>query len=409
VVQPVKETIREPWFQDAIREKTDLFVVIGHVGIRMQEFRDIYATIRKQNWFTPIAFFGGHVHVRDATTYDAKSYALASGRYLETIGWMSIDGIDKKTEDISKQAVSFRRRYIDNNLLGFYHHSGLNESIFPTEHGRNVTKMISRARKALDLDYSFGCAPKPYWMTRSPYPGEDSIFSWLENEVLPDVVRNEERKDIPRLAILNTGAIRFDIFKGSFTRDTTYIVSPFLSGWRYVPDVPYDVAQKVIKLLNNGGKILDPVGLDSKLMAIPEQLHVRGSIIHDSVRLTDGISKPEYAAQKALGGDDFVQSPDLVDGYTTVDDLGADGDDAVHSPIDFYTVPNCIQAEIGFPEAGDPKTVDLVFIDFIQPWLLLALRFSGGDYEETDVHIYRNGTFTEMIAAWIKANWKGVC
>lgn len=409
VVQPVRETIQEKWFQQAIREKPDVFVVIGHVGARMQEFKDIYTAIRKQNWFTPIAFFCGHVHVRDAVSYDAKSFALGSGRYFETIGWMSIDGITKAAKDVSTTSVSFHRRYIDNNLLGLYHHTGLNESTFPTEHGRNVTSMIANARKALNLDHTFGCAPRDLWMTRTPYPGPDSIYSWLQDEVLPDVVVNEDRKNTPRLAIMNTGAIRFDIFKGGFTKDTTYIISPFLSVLNFVPDVPYEVAMKVIKILNNGGTILDTPGLlDSRFMSIPEQLVVKESIVHDVQQTPHDVFGMEAGGQKPLG-DDSERKPNLIPGYTTKDDIGSDGDDAVHSPINFYTVPNCIQAEIDFPADGTPETVDLVFFDFIQPWVLLALKFSGGDFAERDIGLYTNGTFTDLMAGWIKENWKVHC
>lgn len=405
-VQPVRHTIKEKWFQDAIRERTDLFVVIGHVGLRMQEFKDIYTAIRKQNWHTPIAFFGGHAHVRDTVSFDEKAFAIASGRYFETIGWLSIDGITKKTGETPATSVSFNRRYIDNNLLGLYHHSGLNKDIFPTEHGRNVTKMIAQARKELDLDYTYGCAPRDYWMTRTPYPGKDSIYTWLEGEVLPDIATNEERKEKARLAILNTGAIRFDIFKGAFTRDTTYIVSPFTSVFNYVPDVPYIVAQKVIKLLNNAGPILNSLNdlPDPKFMGIPEQFVIKESVIHQQTE--DGrYSELKNTHQEPLGKD----KPILVGGYTTVDDIGTDGDDAVHSPIDFYTVPNCVQAEIEFPSGREPDTVDVVFLDFIQPWVLLALEYAGGEFTAEDVSLYTNGSFTDLMAGWIKENWKVHC
>jgi hypothetical protein len=405
-VQRVRDTIKEKWFQEAIREKTDLFVVIGHVGLRMPEFKDIYTAIRKQNWHTPIAFFGGHAHVRDTVSLDEKALAIASGRYFETIGWMSIDGITKKTGEAPATSVSFNRRYIDNNLLGLYHHTGLNKDTFPTEHGRNVTKMIAQARKELDLDYTYGCAPRDYWMTRTPYPGKDSIYTWLEDEVLPDIATNEERKEKARLAIVNTGAIRFDIFKGAFTRDTTYIVSPFTSVFNYVPDVPYIVAQKVIKLLNNAGPILNSLDdlPDPRVMGIPEQFVITESIIHHRAEDVSSFDRGDDQ-QKPFDKD----RPILVGGYTTKDDIGNDGDDAVHSPIDFYTVPNCVQAEIEFPRGRQPDTVDVVFLDFIQPWVLLALEYAGGEFTAEDVSLYTNGSFTDLMADWIKGNWKVHC
>ncbi|KAI7782755.1 hypothetical protein LA080_012946 [Diaporthe eres] len=405
IVQPVSKTIKEEWFQNAIREKPDVFVVIGHIGLRMDEIKQIYNEIRKQNWFTPLAFFAGHAHVRDAISLDAKTFGIASGRYFETIGWMSIDGIAKNSKDVETTAVSFNRRYIDNNLLGLYHHTGLNESTFPTEHGRNVSELIAKARTALDLDQKFGCAPQDYWMARTKYPSNDSVFTLLDQQVLPEIITKESRKDIPRLAIINTGAIRFDIFKGPFTLDTTYIVSPFQSKMAYIPEVPYSAAKKVLPLLNNQGQILDQPAFNARMMGPPEQWHITEDIIYPDPKPVERML--QGGGQKPLG--DAKDEPDLVSGYTTKDDIGTDGDDAVHAPINFHTQPNCIQAKIGMPAEGEPATVDLVFTDFITPWVIMALKFSGGDYNETSVQLWDEAAFTDMVAKWVKENWEGKC
>ena len=405
VVQKVEDTIKEPWFQDAIREDPDMFVVAGHIGLRMEEFRTIFTAIRKQNWHKPIAFFGGHAHVRDARKFDSTAFALASGRYFETIGWMSMDGIISKDDGkaSASKGLSFTRKYIDNNLYGLYYHSNTNETTFDTKLGKRVSSMITRARKALNLDYRFGCAPKSLWMNRAEYPSDDSIYSWIENEVFPEVVVHEKRKDKPRLAIMNTGGIRFDIFKGPFTRDSTYTVSPFVSGFKYVPDVPYDVAKKVIGLLNSGGTIFTAAGQDTNFLTIPQQMFTDASTAPqgDEARLE---LRGLHSANVPMDDDTA-----LTGGYTTKDDLGTDGDDTVHEPLQFHRVPNCIQSEIAFPEDGDPDTVDVVFIDFIQPWVIPALKFSGGDYSDDDVETYMDGTFTYKMSEWIKNNWNGSC
>lgn len=404
-VQKVADTIKEEWFQNAIREKPDVFVVIGHIGLRMDELKKIFDAIRKQNWFTPIAIFGGHAHVRDAITFDSRAYGIASGRYFETIGWMSVVGIAKKGEDLTTKAVSFNRRYIDNNLFGLYSHTGLNETTFHTDHGRNVSKMITQARKELDLDKRYGCAPKNYWMARTPYPSDDSIFTLLDQRILPDVIYNKTRTAIPRLAIINTGAIRFDIFKGPFTVDTTYIVSPFQSKMAYIPEVEYSVAKKVLALLNKETKILDMPDHDPRMIGPPEQWQITQDIVFPN--LPPIKSSMQVDGQKPLTS--AKDEPDLVGGYTTRDDIGTDGDDAIHSPINFYVQPNCIQSEIDFPKKGDPEKVDLVFTDFITPWVLMALKFSGGDYSASAVKLWDEAPFTDMLAGWIKENWKGDC
>jgi hypothetical protein len=236
----------------------DLFLVIGHAAVRSAEFDAIFKEIRKVQWDVPIQFFGGHFHIRDYKKFDSKSYGLASGRFMETIGFQSINGLAPKTQDFNTQAsLTFFRRYIDNNLYSFYHHSSHNESSFHSAHGRKVSNIIQQSRSDLGLDETFGCAPRDLWMSRAQYPSNNSIFTWLEDQVFPEAVNGTSHASTARLILLNTGAIRFDVFKGAFTKDSTYIVSPFTSGFHYIPNVPYEKAKHELKLLNSGGEIFE--------------------------------------------------------------------------------------------------------------------------------------------------------
>jgi Calcineurin-like phosphoesterase len=415
VLQPVEKTVKEEWFHDAIRDReVDLFLVIGHVPTRNSpEFDAIYKAIRAVQWDTPIQFFGGHTHIRDYTKYDSKAYALESGRYMETIGFQSINGLNTGSGK-AEASISFSRTYIDNNLYSMYHHTGLNSSTFHSEKGMNISRAIKEARSALHLDDTFGCSRKDLWTNRAQYPSNDSIFSWLEEQVLPDVVNDSMRADIPRLVVMNTGGIRYDIFKGPFTKDSTFIVSPFTSGFRYIRDVPYEKADKLLALLNNNGQIFeehDPK-LQSWMLAPPEQRST----------LEDVITQDAQASASGFFSSDSqvpfsVEKPHLTPGYTTKDDAGTDGDDTIHSPINFYRVPNCIQAIIN-PAPGDippqppvaPATVDVVYIDFIQPWILLAFRFLGLEYsaEDTDPYMYGEN-LTTLLAKWVTENWGDNC
>lgn len=426
-VQKVEDTVKEKWFQAAIKEKADAFVVIGHVGLRMPEFKTIFTAIRKENWDTPILFFGGHAHVRDARKFDSKSMAIASGRYFETIGWMSADGIKtpasnaKNDLNTAASGPKFRRRYIDTNLYGMHYHSGTNASSFDTKQGKRVSNMISKARNAMKLDHQYGCAPKTLWMSRAKYPSDDSIFSWIEDEVFPGIIKNPKREDKARLAIMNTGGIRFDIFKGPFTRDSTFIISPFTSGFNYIPDVPYNIAKKIITLLNGADKIFAEAGRETKFLTLPhqmftaeqeqEQSSLEETLAEDSAgRKEEPDTSYENLELRSTGGDDDNDGIPLTEGYTTVDDIGKDGDDTVHKPIASNWVPNCIQSKISFPEDGsEPETVDLVFLDFVQPWILIALKFSGGTQGAEDVQKYMDGTLSYKLAEWIQENWKGDC
>lgn len=79
-------------------------------------------------------------------------------------------------------------------------------------------------------------------------------------------------------------------------------------------------------------------------------------------------------------------------GYTTTDAFGADGDDTAHSAIPSYDYPHFFQSLGGFPSDGStPDTVDLIFIDYIQPDILAYL---GSAYSADDVAYYIDETFS---------------
>lgn len=431
IVQPVQKTIEEEWFQQAIRDReVDLFLVIGHVPLRSDEFKSIYKAIRSVQWDAAIQFFGGHTHIRDYAKYDSKAHALESGRYMETIGFMSINGLRTggrlrdvhdvafiDTKDAVRTSPTFARRYIDNNLFSFHHHTSLNETSFSTSHGRNVSGMIASARKALRLEDKFGCAPRDLWTNRAPYPSDGSIFTWLSNQVFPDSIKDEKRGETPTLAIINTGAMRFDIFKGAFTVDTTYAVSPFTNKFQYIQDVPFNLAERVLLVLNHEGAILahQAHALHSKIPVSLKQQQHRSAFTSSRLH-----RRPDAPGQIVLEDD----QSGLVPGYTTVDDAGSDGDDTHHSHIKFYSVPNCFESRIRFPscstgafqlvddldECRDPKTVDIVFVDFIGPYILSALKILGTDYKREDIKPYMEGMdMTTLISTWVKENWKGEC
>lgn len=409
-VQPVEKTIQEAWFQEAIREDVDIFVVLGHVDLRAPEFEAIYRSIRKQKLNTPIQFFGGHSHIRNFVKYDTKAHALQSGRYMETIGWLSIEGIHGHGEASHKvsegdRELTFNRRYIDNNVIGYHFHTALNESTFPTELGQNVTKAILVARKEMNLDQKFGCTPQDYFLNRAEYTSNASIFSWLGEQVLPDILVREDRLKTPRLAIINTGVIRFDLLQGPFTRDTVYITSPFKNRFKFIKDVPYSAAKEVLTLLNGGSRIFESAGLQARRFSVPQQMAIRGDIV---VGRESFEAYPNGAQAPLHLHDDH--KPSLKPGYTTKDDAGDDGDDTMHSPISFYQLPNCVQSEIMFPHNRDPQTVDMVYLDFVEPWILLALRYLGQMYDLSDAGPYiGDSPFPQLLEGWVKEHWPGDC
>ncbi|KAL6705775.1 hypothetical protein ACN47E_006413 [Coniothyrium glycines] len=411
VVQRVEDTVKEAWFKEALKDHDlDLIVVFGHVDIRSDEYKLLHQSIRSAQWDIPIQFFGGHSHIRDYKIFDSKSVALESGRYMESLGFMSIDGLSaggtqRAESSKQKSKITFSRRYIDNNLYSMNHHSGKNEKSFPTEHGKNVSKAIGEARKSLGLGEKFGCAPQDLWVSRRPYPNNESIFTWIEEQLLPDSITQSDRIQAggKALVITNTGAIRFDIFKGTFTKDTKFLVSPFTSAIRYIKDVPYKAASQVLKLLNNEGPIMLEMLNNKAFLQPPEVLaaRFRPELFSRNNHVIYGV----HEGQTPLSTND---DPKPFPGYTTKDDAGNDGDDTIHEEIQFYNVPNCIQSVVGFKpdEDHEPETVDLMFNEFIQKWILLALEYTGQTYSSDDTHAFADGkSFTDIMTDWVKEHW----
>ena len=419
IVQPVEDTIKEQWFQDAIRDhEVDLFVVIGHVGVRQSETENLFKAIRDVQWDAPIIFFGGHVHIRDYRKFDAKAYGLGSGRYMETIGFQSISGLPSRGEQngtLSAKLASpgFARSYIDNNLFSFQHHTGLNSTSFPTDHGKNISSMIHRARRELDLDKRFGCAPQDYWMTRTPYPHKDSIFTWLDSQVVPEMVVDPKRADKSRIVIGNTGSMRFDIFEGRFTKDTAYIVSPFNSGFRYIPKVPFRIAERLVEVLNNADHFLDQSlpELGGIQRLLPPESIAQSPASTSSPPVQPPYLEPNIQFPLSSSTNNINSKPDLTPGYTTTDDAGSSGDDTIHSPITFYKIPPCFESRVNIEDNIDPEDdVDVIYLEFIQPWVLEAITFLGGEYEDKDTAPYLAAeNFTGLITQWVEEHWTGDC
>jgi hypothetical protein len=430
VVTRVEDTVNEDWFKAALKDNDlDLIVVFGHVDIRSPEYAILFSTIRAAHPNLPIQFFGGHSHIRDYKIFDSKSVALESGRYMETLGFMSISGLSTPITP-QKPDITFSRRYIDNNLFSLHHHSGKDSDTFPTAHGLNVSLAVSAARSSLGLTKKYGCAPTDLWISRRPYPHPESILSWLSDRVLPDSISKSARiaSGAKALVIQNTGAIRFDIFKGAYTKDTKFLVSPFTSPLRLIRDVPYKTASQVIKLLNAGGPIVLQMMAENALLAPPEVSagRIRPGLLFSQESVEEEHSDvhfPTSEHQKPL----LSASPSLIPGYTTHDDAGTDGDDTIHSAIRFYNVPNCIQATVGFDRMGkksrtgkegssvvdsEPQVVDLMYNEFIQKWILMALEYMGEAYTSDDTEVYADGkSFTDIMTDWVSEHWahEGEC
>ncbi|TDZ35742.1 Secreted protein [Colletotrichum spinosum] len=430
VVTPAATMVRQPWFLSAVNhtEPVDLFLVIGHNPVRPTQssstLKTVFDAIRAVRPDTPVQFFGGHTHIRDFAVYDDKSTALESGRYCETVGWLSLTGVKSdnykgalypegvphpsqkaavtttKTASVSpasatgNSSLTYFRRYLDWNTLTFeYHAVGSQIKTFNTTKGVGVSNEITAYRKTLNLTTLYGCAPQTWCLSCAPFMSEGSIYSLLTTALAATVVA-EERSSTPRIIIANTGHIRFDLAQGPFDYDSSFIVSPFTDAFQYIPDVPWSYARQVLANLESGNfpsKRRRTLSSDSFAFG-------QGNTALSTVdKCIDPPVTNDHFAKRSYAGGRIVRRQAVTPGYTTTDDFGSDGDDTIHTEIPTYDYPNFFQVNSSFPEnvaVSDDTKIDLVFLDYIAGSVVSVLQSLGGNYTSEDVSYYLPSTFT---------------
>ncbi|KAK3940521.1 Metallo-dependent phosphatase-like protein [Diplogelasinospora grovesii] len=419
--------VQQDWFLQAVNydkdRPIDMFLLLGHNPARPttggSTFKTVYNAIRKVHPNTPIQIFGGHTHIRDFAVLDQSSTSLESGRYCETLGWFSMSGFDslnsghtgvenpRGVPNPTRKAITnsssttspfvYSRRYLDWNRNTFVYHavgSGQADAEFDYHSGLRVTDEIAAYRKQLNLGKVYGCVPQTYCMTCVPFGDASSIFTPL-SDALATAVVSPAREARARMVIANTGGVRFDMYKGPFTYDDSFIVSPFRDVFLYIPDVPYSLAGGLLQKLNNAGaggkkKRSNDLGAVETVDSCVNPIAGRGGQQGDGSGEKRGITRRQV-----------VQNP----GYTTVDDFGSDGDDTPHSSIPYYPIPDFFAGVANYPEAGSPQVVDVVFVDFIESDVLAIL---GSGYSKANVTPYVSSNFTsqDYLIPYVQAKWQ---
>jgi hypothetical protein len=171
----------------------------------------------------------------------------------------------------STQNLTMNRRYLDPNrvtyevrniaTLGSFpkriprqYHTHRRNSSFDTSQGREITAGLEALAARFNLSDQFGTAPQDYTLSRDPYPSTGSLLSLMATQVLPTALAiNNTRNNISNIIITNSGGLRFDIYKGPFTKNDQLTASPFTNAFLYIADVPLGVASAVLPALNGEG------------------------------------------------------------------------------------------------------------------------------------------------------------
>lgn len=351
--------LEKPWFQEMLKQynetNLDLLIIFGHLPASDpdQELNQLHESLRNHFGYNlTIQYFGGHSHIRDFVSLDDRSTCIQSGRFSETAGFLSID-------NVTNENPKFFRRYIDFNKRSFSYHANVPVSELQTLKGENVSKSLNKLTLELGLNEQYGYVKENYYMMTRPMDSPNNIYNLIINKILPrlqsnttgKLVANEETNGNHKLnyryVMLNTGAIRFDLFHGPYTRGTEFSVLPFPNTWKYI-SLPLWISKNIETYLNREPVIaaLSPPGL-SRLLKMQSE-------------------RPSKCP--------FIKLPLLSEGYTTMDDFGCDGDDTLHNSQRIYPIPNVIQYNnIPNRVKDDNIKLEFIFFGFLQDDVLAAI------------------------------------
>ncbi|CCE61699.1 hypothetical protein TPHA_0B00270 [Tetrapisispora phaffii CBS 4417] len=352
-VTPALEEVKESeWFKKMTEQYSedsiDMLLVFGHIPMtdhQNKEINKLHEFLRSKYPNIVIQYFGGHSHIRDFVQLDTKATGLQSGRFAETVGFLSIN-------DLKTEKPKFFRRYIDFSKASFCHHLHLDDAeLFYTKKGKQISAMIQDIADELELTEVYGHVPQNYYFSTRPVNANDSIYHLLTSTILPRLNTTLSDARVGRYIMINSGSVRYDMFKGDFTKNTEYIVSPFDNNWEYIK-IPNKIASKIAAYLNG----------DNYIITLGQPHMISKSFVK-----TDSVNDKGNCPSIAL--------PFLTEGYTTSDDFGCDGDDRLHNSQREYKIPNVVQSTENLQFAQDDDIVHFVFYNFMQRNIIDAVNW----------------------------------
>lgn len=391
-VTPIRDAIKQEWFASALAHyppsEVDMVLVVGHVPVAKlwPELGLLHAALRSHYPDAKIQYFGGHSHIRDFSVFDGLSTGLQSGRFCETVGFLSVN-MDELRLGLRER---YFRSYIDFSTRLFVHHSAARSlDEFETAQGNAAKAQLALAREELGLDHVMGHVRNSYYMDYVPLAHPRNLYNLLTSRVLPSL-RLELNSTAERLIIINTGSVRYDLYKGPYTVDSHFIVSPFQNDWVKV-SLPKQIALQISPKLNENGYIL--LDMAASYLRPPHQRSAKSPL-----QVPQG---QQVLAYPDLF-DEVESSTKLSKGYVTYDDFGHDGDDTPHKAVVNFPLPNVVQSEELDPASGSDALVDVVFYSFLIPNVKWAVGELG--YTMPQVELYSAKYLGLLLDEFVASN-----
>ncbi|KAJ0416206.1 Metallo-dependent phosphatase-like protein [Aspergillus carlsbadensis] len=433
-------TLHQPWFKEALDKEVDLYVLLGHAGLRDTcTFNGTYANenplicfeefLRQNKSGVPIQVFGGHTHQRDFKCFDSRSSGLESGRYSDTVGWLALRGVVSNNtawnatktlpagvrtpnntctpaNSIATAPPTYYidRRYLDFNRRTFAYHAigaqnGDVPADFDTPLGRKVSDDILKARKDLNLTTVLGCASRSYYLWVCP-PGTPGNIYTLLKDALNETVKQETTNN-PRVILMNNGSVRYDLYQGSFTVGDALTILPFNDDFLYIPNVEGELARSALGCLSNRTS-RNTIGTVDKMQSSLIDIHnLAQSPLHARRSLLPNAPNPGHVTH-----DDF--------GNCTGKDPDSEtcGDDTIHQELrEQYANPTYFEYK-DLDNGGQSNNFDLVFISHFEDSILKCPGINE-TYTKKDVQPYmtKGVTTRTFLQEYAKKKWNspGAC
>jgi 2',3'-cyclic-nucleotide 2'-phosphodiesterase (5'-nucleotidase family) len=395
-VQPVADMVNEQWFKDAIQEEPDLFLLVGHMPVSRDNWPLVFNAVRAVHKTTPIVILGGHTHIRDCVQLDDRSMSLESGRYMETVGWMSAK-LDRRN---TKDPIQFHRRYLDTNRVTYEFHTKKNDRQFDTSLGKKVTDGLQALATRFDLNSVFGTAPEDYLLLTAPYPANNSALTLFIKAAVPTALQSNRTGSGPAMFMTNSGSLRFDVYEGPFTRNDQYTVSPFTDSFRFISNITLADAVAAFNALNNPSS--SARRQETELTQHYDVVKGYGKGNVDEI-FKDWLKKMEQKVDLERRG-----MNNLTLGYVTQDSCPGVGDDTLHTPLTIFDSPEFISSD---PPTGNNITndtlIDFVFVDFVQDDVLAILNSMHPDKNLTadDTQLYSDILSNAVLGVFAQEAW----
>ncbi|CAE6474889.1 unnamed protein product [Rhizoctonia solani] len=206
-----------------------------------------------------------------------------------------------------------------------------------------------------------------YFVERYPWPHPQNIYAFYTFQVLPEaLIKTSGRADKPYVTLVNSGMLRFDIYRGVFTWNDQLTVLPFKEGYTYI-EVPWLIARNV----------------KDKLFEYPKDHLNTARVLAEEPSSID-VNQFEHLAQKPLS-----TSSSLSPGYVTKDKCGGNGDDTKHTRIPRQANPDYMSNDPFYPIPRE-ALVDLIMPAFLEKRVLESINKLGHPATREDMHRYGN-------------------